>query len=79
MIGYTYVDVGSQNDCFLGYCVSSGGGSGNYFDMQLGFEGKLMLADRAFVFFRPLTLDFGTDGNAFVFRWDIMAGGGVTF
>ena len=79
MIGYTYVDVGSQNVCFLGYCESvGGGGSANYFDMQFGFEGKLMLADRAFVFFRPLTLDFLIN-SGFAFRWDIVAGGGVTF
>ncbi len=85
MIGYGYVSAGGGGGglCYdyegFVYPCGGGGGSGSFFDMQFGFEGKLMLADRAFVFFRPLTLDFGTDGNAFVFRWDIMAGGGVTF
>ena len=75
MIGYGYEDRGGRVCDFFG---CSGGGSASFFDMQFGFEGKLMLADRAFVFFRPLTLDFGIN-SGFAFRWDIMSGGGVTF
>jgi len=85
MIGYGYEAKGGGEgglcyDPFVGYyaCGGGGGGSANFFDMQFGFEGKLMLADRAFVFFRPLTLDFGIN-SGFAFRWDIMSGGGVTF
>jgi hypothetical protein len=69
MIGYGYTG-GCSDGC--------GGRNASFFDMQFGFEGKLMLADRAFVFFRPLTLDFEINGG-FAFRWDIMFGGGVTF
>jgi hypothetical protein len=76
MIGYGYEDVGCPDNfnTFVNGCH----GGGSFFDMQFGFEGKLMLADRAFVFFRPLTLDFGIN-SGFAFRWDIMSGGGVTF
>ena len=79
MIGYTYVDVSSRRVCFGYYgCYSGGGGSASAFDLQFGFEGKLMLADRAFVFFRPITADLWIR-STMAFRWDIMAGGGVTF
>ena len=32
-----------------------------------------MLADRAFVFFRPLTLDFADQGSGLALRWDIVS------
>lgn len=75
MIGYGYVDAGGV----CGYYGCYGGGGGSFFDLQFGFEGKLMLADRAFVFFRPFTLDFGISDHGLLFRWDIIVGGGVTF
>ena len=83
MLGYGYVDVGGVGcipNYYYGGCYGGGGGGGSsFFAMQFGFEGKLMLADRAFVFFRPFTLDFLVNGDGFAFRWDIMFGGGVTF
>jgi hypothetical protein len=53
------------------------------FDMQFGFEGKLVLGDRGFVFFRPFTLDVGIGaspvGNGTAIRYDLLFGGGITF
>ncbi len=60
----------------IGYAYIEGGT--HKFDLQIGFEGKLMLADRAYVFFRPFTLDFLISDDL-ILRYDIMFGGGVTF
>lgn len=58
---------------------------GNGFTLQLGFEGRLILADRWLVFMRPLTIDVsggkGCDNCEFdtFVRWDFLVGGGVIF
>lgn len=62
----------------FGYASASFGGSAAGFDMQFGFEGKLIINDRGLVFFRPFTLDI-TVGDGTAVRWDVMFGGGVTF
>lgn len=49
------------------------------FDMQFGFEAKLLLQDRGMVFFRPITLDIAINDNGAAARWDLVFGGGVTF
>ena len=48
------------------------------FDVQLGLTGKVILDDRWLLFLRPLTQDFNM-GPHFVFEWNVMLGGGVTF
>ena len=48
------------------------------FDLQLGLTGKVILDDRWLLFLRPLTQDFNM-GPHFVFEWNVMLGGGVTF
>jgi hypothetical protein len=62
----------------LGYGGFFGGGSFHTFNWQLAVEGKVVLADRAVLYFRPFALDFFA-GSEFVVRYDIMFGGGVTF
>jgi hypothetical protein len=64
MMGLAYVSAGSYD--------SFG------FDMQFGFEAKMLLQDRGMVFFRPITLDIAVGDSAAV-RWDLVFGGGVTF
>lgn len=49
-----------------------------FFNVQAGFGGKLILDDRWMVFLKPITPDFYI-GRHFVFAWDILLGGGVTF
>ncbi len=62
----------------LGLGFSTFYGSVATFDMQYGIEAKMVLDDRALVFFRPFTLDIGVGNRTFV-RYDLMFGGGVTF
>jgi hypothetical protein len=63
----------------FGIAVSSGNDTTNVlFDMQYGFEAKLILADRGLLFFRPFTLDIAI-GDSVALRYDIIFGGGVTF
>lgn len=49
-----------------------------FFNMQYGLSGRLILADRAIVFFKPITVDLNI-GQYVAAYWDIMAGGGVTW
>jgi len=66
MIGYQY--------------AGSGGGwsGGSFFDMQIGFEGRLVLDNRWLVSFRPFTLDIGVASSTSI-RYDMMFGGGAIF
>lgn len=63
----------------MGLVYASGGNVSTFgFDMQFGFEAKLVIQDRGVVFFRPITVDIAVaDGTAV--RWDLAFGGGVTF
>jgi len=60
-----------------------GGGALHNFNFEVAAEGKVILADRGLVFFRPIGLDFFVgDGNgldSFIMRYDMMFGGGVIF
>jgi hypothetical protein len=49
-----------------------------FFNTAVGFGGKLILDDRWMVFLKPITADFHI-GPSFIFAWDILAGGGVTW
>jgi hypothetical protein len=79
MIGYSYSSV---SVCFGGgffgneVCESAGTSA---FDIQFGFEGKLVLGDRGLVFFRPLTIDIQANGDGVGVRYDLMFGGGAIF
>lgn len=48
------------------------------FNMQFGFEAKMLVQDRGMVFFRPVTVDIAI-GDQTAVRWDLVFGGGVTF
>jgi hypothetical protein len=67
----------------IGYARIFGGDGVNAATIQLDFEGKLILGDRGFVFFRPFGLDImasSVNGNSYTLvRWDLMFGGGVIF
>jgi hypothetical protein len=76
MIGYAWAGASCSTDWWSGESCS--GTSGSAFDMQIGFEAKLILADRALVFFRPMTIDILIRDPTFV-RWDLMFGGGAIF
>jgi hypothetical protein len=63
----------------VGFGYVSGGGTSTFgFDMQMGFEAKMLIQDRGMIFFRPITLDIAVADRAAV-RWDLVFGGGVTF
>ncbi|MCC6527793.1 MAG: hypothetical protein IT373_34425 [Polyangiaceae bacterium] len=57
------------------------------FNIELGFEGRLIINDRGLVFFRPITVDMlagevgfgGASASGFAAFWDLMFGGGATF
>jgi hypothetical protein len=65
MIGMAYASAYGTSDVGL--------------DLQFGFEGKMVLADRGLLFFRPMTLDIAIGDRGTAVRWDIVFGGGVTF
>lgn len=73
----------------LGYALSTSsnprsgpfnglGRTEHFMNIQIGFEGKLILGDRGMVLFRIFTLDMFA-GESFAMRYDLMFGGGVTF
>jgi hypothetical protein len=77
-LGYQY--SGSNvciKDPFSGQerCESGGGSA---FNLQFGAEGKLILAQRGVVFFRPLQLNFGIASSTAI-SYDLIVGGGVIF
>jgi hypothetical protein len=49
-----------------------------YFNTQVGLGAKVILDDRWVVFLRPIAPSFFI-GRSFIFAWDVMLGGGVTF
>jgi hypothetical protein len=61
-------------------------GGSNAFNIQLGFELKLIINDRGLIFFRPVTVDMwggevslgSASAGGFMAFWDIMFGGGAT-
>ncbi len=63
-----------------GVVIASGGAA---FDLQLGFEGKLTLGDRGYVFLRPLSFDILIGGyggyTGAVGVYNFLLGGGVLF
>jgi hypothetical protein len=60
----------------LGYLRAS---SSSAFNLQFGGETKLILAQRAAVFWRPFQLNFGFLGDRTSFAYDLIIGGGVIF
>ncbi|MBK8480055.1 MAG: hypothetical protein IPL40_02600 [Proteobacteria bacterium] len=50
----------------------------SYFDLQLGFEVRLAINDRAIVTYRPFTIDILAGEHVGV-RYDMLIGGGVVF
>lgn len=62
----------------LAYASTSFGGSDAGFNMQFGAEAKVILNDRALIFFRPFNLDIAIGDNTAV-RWDLVFGAGATF
>lgn len=90
MIGFAHISASGA------YMSSPWGGirtievSANGLTIQLGIEGKLFLADRGVVFFRPLTIDImplhvsdniditEDEWNTGI-RWDLLIGGGIAF
>ena len=79
MLGYAWAGTGGSCYTYYGQEFCTGGGGGSAFDMQFGFEGKLIIGDRGLVFFRPFTLDVGIFDGVTMIRYDLMFGGGVTF
>jgi hypothetical protein len=59
--------------------ATSGGGSGAAFDMQFGFDGKLVLGQRGWVFFRPMAFDIAIHPDYTFAAYLIMFGGGAIF
>jgi hypothetical protein len=49
-----------------------------FFNTQVGVGAKVILDDRWVVFLRPIAPTFYI-GQSFVFAWEVMLGGGVTF
>ena len=80
MIGYLYAGSsgGRCEDTIFGRICGGGSSSASFFDMQIGFEGRLVLADRWLVSFRPFTLDIGVASSTSI-RYDMMFGGGAIF
>jgi hypothetical protein len=80
MIGYLYAGSagGGCEQTILGPFCDGGRSSASFFDMQIGFEGRLVLADRWLVSFRPFTLDLGIRSSVSI-RYDMMFGGGAIF
>jgi hypothetical protein len=63
----------------LGVGVASAKGDpGSAFNLQLGGEAKLILAQRWVVYWRPIQLDFYIAGDT-VITYDMIFGGGVIF
>ncbi len=73
MLGLAY---GSASQSYYGY--DYGSIAGVAFNMQIGFEAKLVIGDRGLVFFRPVTIDIGV-GSQVAVRYDLVFGGGATF
>jgi hypothetical protein len=81
-----YMHVSPTEDLPAGLDVAANGLS-----IRIGLEVKLILADRALLFFRPINLDINTfdttisygsssaSGWATILRWDMIFGGGVIF
>ncbi|MBW2522561.1 MAG: hypothetical protein JRI23_00230 [Deltaproteobacteria bacterium] len=64
----------------IGPAVWGNGDAHGFFNQQIGCSGRLILADRAIVFFKPISVDLFTDFDGWWFGyWDVMAGGGVTW
>jgi hypothetical protein len=49
-----------------------------FFNTQVGLGAKVILDDRWVIFLRPIAPSFFI-GRSFIFAWDVMLGGGVTF
>ncbi len=67
-----------------GYALATRSGyTGHYFNLGVGVEGRVVLADRGMLFLRPLQLDSymggGTYYGSFILNYSAMIGGGVTF
>ena len=63
----------------LGWAMASGGGTSIHaFNMQFGFEPKLVLGDRGVIYMRFFTIDMWLRSPVAA-RYDFMIGGGVTF
>jgi hypothetical protein len=83
MLGYLYYTGAGGGGCYPNflegglYCPGGRPGT-SFFDMQFGFEGRLVLADRWLVSFRPFTLDLGIRSDVSM-RYDMMFGGGAIF
>lgn len=77
MLGFAHVTKYCLHGSAL--CVPARDG----FTMQIGVEGRLVLAHRALIWFRPLSIDMmptWADGDSnFGVRYDLMFGGGVIF
>jgi hypothetical protein len=52
--------------------------SSGFFDMQFGFEAKMLIDDRGLIFFRPFSLDLQV-ASTVAMRYDVIFGGGATF
>ena len=65
------------------FATCSGCSMGHYFNIGFGVEGRVVLADRGMLFFRPLQLDTYMGGSryfaGFVVNYSMLIGGGVTF
>jgi hypothetical protein len=74
--GYVYGEPDDCDDC-----------SGHGFTLQFAFEGKLVLADRALIFFRPVCIDVmpinaqwgNWDDWITPVRYELLVGGGAIF
>jgi hypothetical protein len=60
----------------IGIAIAGGGAA---FDMNLGCEAKLALADRGFVSFKPIGINIVAGGGGALVGWDFLFGGGVMF
>ncbi len=67
----------------IGFARVFAGDGVNAATIQLTFDGKLILGERGFVFFRPFGLDIiasSVNSQSYTLvRWDLMFGGGVIF
>ena len=81
LMGLTHwsVSLPPCTDIYPGFCDQFQAPGGNFFNIQIGFEGKLVLGDRGMVFFRPFTLDINANSDTTFVRYDLIFGGGVIF
>lgn len=64
----------------LGLAYITGGGNGlAAFDLQFGFDGKLVLGQRGWVFFRPMAFDIAIRSEGTAAAYLLMFGGGAIF